>query len=274
MQAHGSFLLLACLLSSAVAATEVIIGPLPAQASRDETVPSPWRVERLDANIPATRYRLRDWDGVTAIEARAEASMALLARPLVIVDLEKTPILCWQWRIEAPLVGADMARKSGDDYAARVYVSFSIPPAQLSFITRAAIGLARSIYGEHVPDAAINYVWDNRYPSGTRQFNTYTDRVHMVVMRSGGQQAGRWVRERANVLADFRQAFGSSTPSLVALAVAADTDNTGESAHSGFANFRFVSRADTCDASPQAVAPSVPQVAVILFPESPIWGNA
>lgn len=134
--------------------------------------------------------------------------MALLARP-VEVDLNRTPVLCWRWRVDAPLIKADMATKAGDDYAARVYVSFAMPPAELSFMTRAKLKLARSIYGDAVPDAAINYVWDNRYPVGTRKPNAYTDRTRMIVAESGARNAGKWVVARHDVQQDMVAEFGS-----------------------------------------------------------------
>lgn len=59
-----------------------------------------------------------------------------------------------------------MARKDGDDYAARVYVAFDLPDDALSWQTQIQLGLARQLYGDQVPDATINYVWDNRYPVG------------------------------------------------------------------------------------------------------------
>src|SRR4030067_3860908 len=143
-------------------------------------VPPPWRVVQLERKVPPTRYRITLWDGHYAIEASANHSMALLARP-VEIDMNRTPVLCWRWRGEEPLVEADMATKAGDDYAARVYVSFSMPSSVLDFMTRAKLKFARSIYGDAVSDAAINYVWDNRYPVGTRKPNAYTDRTRMVV---------------------------------------------------------------------------------------------
>lgn len=213
----------------------------------DAAIPPPWKVERIDAKVPPTHYALRHWDGVVAIEATARKSMALLARPLT-VDLGKTPYLCWQWRVDAPLASADMRQKSGDDYAARVYLSFAVPAEQLSFATRTQLALARAIYGEQVPDAALNYVWDNRQPVGTLQANAYTDRARMLVLQSGASRAGAWVSERRNVLADFRRAFERVDGELRALAIASDTDNTGEDAHAGFADFRFVGRAEDCPA--------------------------
>jgi len=210
-------------------------------------IPAPWQIEQIDARFPATRYALRQWDGVPAVEADAKKSMALLARPLT-VDLEKTPILCWQWRIDAVVASADMRQKTGDDYAARVYLTFALAPGQLDFSTRAKLALARSVYGDQVPDAAVNYVWDNRQPVGTWQANAYTDRTRMLVLRSGNRLAGAWIRERRNVLADFRQAFGNLRGELRGLAIATDTDNTGEEARAGFADFRFVGAEENCPA--------------------------
>jgi len=208
-------------------------------------IPSPWRIERLDDAVPPTRYRLREWDGVGAVEAHAVASMALMARPLTI-DLERTPVLCWRWRIDAPVAAADMTTKAGDDYAARVYLSFDVSPERLGLATRMALGLARTLRGSAVPDAAVNYVWDNRHPVGTWQPNAYTDRARMLVLRSGAADAGRWVDERRDVAADFRSAFGHPPARVTGLAVATDTDNTGGEARAGFADFRFVAPGAPC----------------------------
>jgi hypothetical protein len=208
-------------------------------------MPAPWQVERLDDKVPPTRYRLREWDGVRAVEAHAVNSMALLARPLQ-VDFARTPMLCWRWRIDAPLEAADMTQKSGDDYAARVYLSFDVPAETLSLGTRMALGLARALRGGQVPDAALNYIWDNRHPVGTWQPNAYTDRARMLVLRTGGTEAGRWVDERRDVAADFQRAFGHAPARLTGMALASDTDNTGEEARAGFADFHFIERDAAC----------------------------
>lgn len=207
--------------------------------------PAPWQLVLLGERIQPTRYAIRLWDGVTAIEARADNSMALLARPLTI-DLKQTPVLCWRWRVDAVLKTADMTKKAGDDYAARVYVALKLPPQALGFGLRTKLAIARGIYGDHVPDAALNYVWDNRHPQGTVRLNAYTDRTQMIVMRTGNQDAGRWVTERRDVLADARQLFGAFDHQAASLAVAADTDNTHERARSGFADLHFVAPDQAC----------------------------
>ena len=223
-------------------ATSLDVGRFEAPAS---VPPAPWQLVQLDQRIPPTRYTVQRWDGVTGIEARADRSMALMARPLA-VNLKQTPVLCWRWRVDDVLQKADMTQKSGDDYAARVYVALKLPPQALGFGLRTKLALARSIYGDHVPDAALNYVWDNRHPVGTEQANAYTDRTQMVVMETGRQQVGRWVNERRDVLADAIQLFGNFDHQAASLAVASDTDNTGEQARAGFADLHFVARDQAC----------------------------
>jgi hypothetical protein len=180
-----------------------------------------------------------------AVEGSAEASMALLARPIT-VDLAATPILCWRWRIVAPVAGADMRRKAGDDYAARVYVGFDIADGQLGLATKMKLGLARRMFPGPIPDAAVNYVWDNVHPIGTTAPNAYTDRARMVVAQSGAANAGRWVEQRADLAGDYARAFPGTTAKATSIAVAVDTDQTGGSARGWFADLHFVSQDQAC----------------------------
>jgi len=52
------------------------------QFSGSGAVPPPWRVVQVGRKVPPTQYRRAIVAGVPAIEARAERSMALLARPI------------------------------------------------------------------------------------------------------------------------------------------------------------------------------------------------
>ena len=225
-----------------------LMAPAPVWVGRfsgEGPPPAPWRVVRLDRNVAATLYARATIDGVDAIEARSEDSMALLARPLS-VDLAATPILCWRWRIDAPVAEADMRRRGGDDYAARIYVSFDMPDSAIGLAARLRIALGRRLFGSAVPDAALNYVWDNRQPAGTRRRSAYTDRVEMIVAETGSGAAGRWVAERADIAADFARAFGDRPGRPIQLALASDTDNTGSSARAAFADLHFVARGERC----------------------------
>lgn len=209
------------------------------------SLPAPWRVVRVGTKVPPTSYRQAMIDGVGAIEANADSSMALLARPIA-VDISRTPILCWKWWIEAPVTKADMSAKSGDDYAARLYVAFDISDASLGFGTRLKLRLARRLFGKDVPDAALNYVWDNRNPVGTMRKSAYTDRAQLIVTETGATRARRWVNERVDIAHDYARAFPGQPGQAIQLAIASDTDNTRSRARAAFAEIHFVARGDRC----------------------------
>lgn len=61
------------------------------------------------------------------LHAEANASAAALATS-VTADLRRYPVLRWRWKVQRVLERSDMSRKRGDDYAARVYVTFAFGP--------------------------------------------------------------------------------------------------------------------------------------------------
>jgi hypothetical protein len=208
--------------------------------------PAPWRVVPIRGSKPTT-YRLANVAKSPAIEARVDSSMALLGRPIKI-DLAQTPILCWRWLIEGVVGRGDIRKKSGNDFAARVYVAFDMPDSALSAMTRMKIGMARRMLGIPVPDAAVTYVWDNRSPIGLALRSPYTDRQQLIVAQSGNDRAGEWVSERVDVAADFARAFGGKPGRAVELAIAADGDNTRSTGRAAFADIHFVRRDERCAA--------------------------
>lgn len=186
----------------------------------------------------ATRFDLVADGPAIVLRASSEAAAASLAYTLRI-DAAETPWLAWRWKVSRILDRADLTSKAGDDYAARVYVFFDYDVSGLSFPERAKIALARILYGADLPAATLCYVWDNRYPIGTTTWSAYSQRVRMIVLESGPERVGRWVNEARDVAADFRSAFGGEPPPISGVAVAADTDNTGESVVSYFGDLEF-----------------------------------
>ena len=133
----------------------------------------------------------------------------------------------------------DLTRRSGDDFAARVYVFFDVPTRQLSFGQRMTLSLARRLTGENLPAAAICYVWDNHHAPGTIAPNPFYAPVRTVVIESGNGKTGQWVGESRDLAADFRKAFGREAPPLTGIAIAADTDNTRAQANAWFGDMRL-----------------------------------
>ncbi len=164
-----------------------------------------------------TEFALIADEGRTVLRARAVASTSGLARELR-VDPRSHPLLAWRWKVTNLILKSDLATRSGDDFPARLYVTFE--------------GNSR----------ALCYVWDSRLPVGTIAANAYSARVQMVVADSGAAELGRWVARERDVVADFRRAFGMEPPSISGVIVSADSDNTGESAESFFGDVEFRSR--------------------------------
>ncbi len=203
-----------------------------------------WKTVRINRKVPATVFRVRKIQGVAAVEAYARKSMALFARPAK-VNLARTPVLCWRWRVSNVVKTANIARKSGDDQAARVYIGLDLPNSSIPLGIRAKLAVARS-GGRDIPDGAINYVWDNRYPVGTARNNVYTRQAKIIVAQTGTRQIGQWVNERHNLAADIRSQFKTRKARITSIAISSDTDNSGETVTAAFADIHFVSANGKC----------------------------
>ncbi|WP_090572259.1 DUF3047 domain-containing protein [Nitrosomonas sp. Nm33] len=167
-----------------------------------------------------THYVLKNNDGKIVLHADSKAAASGLYREIKI-DLGKTPILNWSWKVDNILVGNNERTKAGDDYPVRVYVVFS---GGLAFWrTR-----------------AINYVWSNRQPVGSSWPNAFTSNARMIAVESGSKRIDQWVSERRNVHDDYRLLFGEEPPHQVdAVAIMTDTDNTGGAATAWYGDIWF-----------------------------------
>lgn len=228
----------AILLSSAgaFASTGVDIAPF-SRATPGVVLPAGWRPLHLPKIAPPEVELIRD-EGATVLRSRAVSAAGTVAHALDVLPADR-PILSWRWKVDRVVERANLAEKAGDDFAARVYVFFDVPVEVLPFGARVKALLARAIWGETLPTAAICYVWDNRHAPGTSAWNPYTDRVRTVVLRSGSPST--WASEARDLEADFRAAFGSQwakpAPRVTGIAVGNDTDQTGETVTAWFGDF-------------------------------------
>ena len=197
-----------------------------------------WQVNALKG-VKSNRFKLEADNGITVLRIDSEASGSSLIRVLDIGSNANT-VLRWRWRISNVIENGDIGTKEGDDFAARLYVLFEYRPEELSFAERAKLKIARLIYGKQLPATALCYVWGNASDViGTSVWNAYSTRVRMVVLRNADSGIGEWSTEERNVAADFRAAFGTAPPRISALALATDTDQTGESVTSWFGDIEM-----------------------------------
>ncbi|WP_430232099.1 DUF3047 domain-containing protein [Nitrosomonas communis] len=165
------------------------------------------------------RYALKNNDGKIVLHADSKAAASGLYREINI-DLGKTPVLNWSWKVDNILGGNDERTRAGDDYPVRIYVVFS---GGLAFWrTR-----------------AINYVWSNRQPVGSSWLNAFTSNARMIAVESGSERVGQWVSERRDVRDDYRLLFGEEPDQVNAVAIMTDTDNTGGAATAWYGDIWF-----------------------------------
>jgi hypothetical protein len=180
---------------------------------------------------------VKDGDTVV-VKAVSNASASGLIREIEI-DPKEYPIVQWRWKVTNILEKGDVHRKEGDDYPARLYITFKYDASKLGFFQKAKYEMVRLLYGEYPPLRAINYIWESHAPIGTFVPNPYTDRVMMIVVESGGNLLNQWVNEERNVYEDYKQAFSEELPKISGVAIMTDTDNTGESATAYYGNILF-----------------------------------
>lgn len=194
------------------------VGGLPAE---------PWRYVGLpDQKFPPTRFSLEMRDGRTVLRVEAVASYGNLLHRL---DAVPAGELSWRWRVDAPLAGADLRSRKGDDVALKVCALFSMPRSAVPFMERQLLRLAESRAREVLPNATLCYVWDPSWPAESLVPNAYSRRVRYITL---GEPGSGWQNIRRDLKADFLRAFGeesATVPPLQAVAVGADADNTGGS---------------------------------------------
>jgi hypothetical protein len=209
------------------------------RAPTGTALPSGWQRYTMSRHKPPAVVRVEADDGSSVVHIDAERSAG------AIVDRFRAApnaTLSWRWKIDHTVATGDLTRRSGDDFAARVYVFFDVPTGQLSFGQRMTLSIARRLTGENLPAAAICYVWDNHHAIGTIAPNPFYAPVRTVVIESGNGKAGQWVGERRDLAADFRKAFGREPPPITGIAIAADTDNTRTRANAWFGDVRLLAR--------------------------------
>ncbi len=168
-----------------------------------------------------TAYRFVKSGTTYVLEASSHKSASGLFQS-VNIDLNKTPYINWSWRVMNSLNGLNEQAKTGDDYAARIYLvkknSFFFWKTQ-----------------------AINYVWSSKKRSDTIWNNAFTSQAKMFAVRGNESLVSHWYHEKRNVLADFKRAFDEVIVEINVVAIMTDTDNSKLSAQAEYGEIFFSS---------------------------------
>ena len=184
-----------------------------------------WVERRLGG--ASTRYEvIQEGGGRNAfLVGRSDRSASILWRDLDLVPAKvpaEAGTISWRWKVENAVSKNRQEReKSGDDYAARLFVVFD--PDEFGPSTE-----------------AICYVWAANESVGAAYPNPYFGRVGTIVVESGNQRIGEWVAEERDLLADHWRVFGKPLEAVTAVAIMVDTDDTGSKATAWFDDISLV----------------------------------
>lgn len=179
-------------------------------------VPHTWKFLRDRELLPVTEqimsegewFRIREEDGRRFARVHTEGEAIQIIHPTSEEfpwTLESHPRLRWDWRVlEAPLEANE--RESGrNDTAAAVYVTFKIN----------WLGIPRS----------IKYTYSSSLPVGS--VVSFTG-LKVLVVASGPDGFGEWLREERNLVEDYRRVYGGDPPNEpLSIALWSDSDSVG-----------------------------------------------
>jgi hypothetical protein len=153
-------------------------------------------------------------NGQPVLHLRSKGETSTITRHLKSsVDLDRTPVLEWSWKVTMLPAGGNACQKSTDDEAAQVYGGWLRSP-------------------ESVRSRIIGYVWDSTAPAGTVCKSQKIGTVTYIVLRSGADQLGKWVTERRNVVEDFLKIYGEPPETPTTISFSIDSDDTRSAAES------------------------------------------
>ena len=208
-------------------------GPLLQPFSSATSLEPEWGALKFPNIDRLTDYRLITEDGEQVVMADTDNSASgLIAR--IRVEPDQRLILRWRWKISSVYEKGDARSKKGDDYPARIYIAFEFEADKAGFFERAKRKAAALVFGEELPGNALNYIWANRLEKGALIANPYTDTTMMLAVESGNEKAGQWMTAERDIVADYREAFGTEPPAVIGVAIMSDSDNTGESARAWY----------------------------------------
>jgi Protein of unknown function (DUF3047) len=219
--------------SSAQTPETMLVGDF-SRLSAGGDLPAEWKPLTFKRIKQHTIYSVVKDEERNVIKAQSNHSASGLVNN-VSIDLRDYPFIEWRWKVSNVIEKGDPHHKDGDDYPARIYITFAQDQGKLSFADK----VARKLSGQDIPHSGLNYIWDSKTPINSILPNAYTDRLRMITVESGSEKINQWHTKTRNVLEDYRKAFGKEPPMISGVAIMTDTDNTNETATAWYGDIRF-----------------------------------
>ena len=164
-------------------------------------LPLNWSKQGAKLGVPMTSCNIKD----SVLQVHCNKSTGGIAiSPKV--DLNKTPVMRWRWRVKKYPPEADGRNPQKDDQAVAIYVGMND-------------GMLKK--------KSIAYRWETLTPKAYEGTTTYAKvlSVHYIVMQNSAIPAGTWITETRNIVEDFKRVYGK-VPTEFAISVNGNSQYT------------------------------------------------
>jgi len=184
----------------------------PAWREEFESMPDGWKVKTK----PGTRaaecgVKKNPVSDEGFLTMQADNASATFMVELKNINLNKTPVLRWSWRVATFPEGADGRVAAKDDQAIGIYVS----------------------HGGMIGQRSVAYRWETETPVGEEGSVRYAGgvvRVKWICLRNKDDGDGtQFIIEERNAAEDFKEAFGY-VPDRIGIGVSCNSQYTGSKA--------------------------------------------
>lgn len=213
-------------------------------AQERQNVPNAWRLDfaaipegwnvRANPGTPLAVFAIQTnaADGEKILSMRADKASGTLSGRLKGVDLNRTPVLRWRWRVLALPANGDGRDKNRDDQAIAIYVTT----------------------GGALSQKAIAYRWETETPIGYEGYARYGAGVVNVkwiaVRNKVDAESKEFLIEQRDVAGDFKKTYGF-IPDKVFIGISCNSQYTRSLGEAQLAWVEFVPKPfDTVSLSP------------------------
>ena len=165
----------------------------------------------------------------SAVDFGREAKLTYRGREIK-ASLRLFQKLRWRWRVHDLPEGSDETDGDKNDSAAAV---------------RLIIGKSSL---NPLAGKALKYIWSATLPKGTV---ISSSRQHVIVLRSGTDDLGKWVWEEVNAYQDYRRLFGGDPRPVDYLGLLTDSNNTETVVAADYDDIIFIIPRPTVEMNPE-----------------------
>ena len=176
-----------------------------------------WEMKQLHRR--PNRFSIAGENGNRVLKVFSSSSASGIFRKFEIEPLASGTI-SWKWKVSTSLEKNNKERtRAGDDYAARVFLLFE-----------------PHFFSWRIPN--ICYVWAGNEAVGSTFKSPHIASVCTIVLQQGNKNSMKWLQEERDFVADYVKCFRKNPRKLSAVAIMADTDDTGGATTAWFDDLR------------------------------------